>query len=60
MTAPMPKLYTVDEVTAIFGVTRLTVYRWINAGKIEALKIGRYWRFFETAIERMKQSRAKG
>ena len=57
---PLPKLYTTPEVMEIFGVTRLTVYRWIKSGKIEALKIGKDWRFFETAIERRKRERENG
>ena len=33
------KRHTTTEAAALFGVSRLTVYRWIHAGK---LKAGRY------------------
>lgn len=33
-------LYRPDEVASYFGVTVKTIYRWIDAGKLEAVKIG--------------------
>jgi excisionase family DNA binding protein len=38
------KLYTIEEVMNILHVTRRTVYNYIKAGKLEALKMGKYWR----------------
>ena len=49
----MMNYYTPDEVAAVFRVTRLTVYRWIAAGKLDALKVGRGRRIAETELVRL-------
>ena len=37
--------YTTKEAMALFGVSRLTLYRWIDAGKLDAVKTpGGHWR----------------
>lgn len=33
-------LLRVDEVAVFFGVTRKTVYEWIDSGKLKAVKVG--------------------
>jgi len=45
------KILTVDEVARLFKLTRVTIYRMAKAGDIPALKMGRVWRFPESAIE---------
>lgn len=44
------KVYTILEVSKIFGVTRRSVYSWLKEGKIQAFKVGREWRFTEEAL----------
>lgn len=41
------KLYTLEEVSKIVMVTRRTLYKYINDGKLDAVKIGREWRVSE-------------
>ena len=36
--------YTVKEVSEMLGVCDKTIQRWIHAGKLEAVKIGREYR----------------
>lgn len=39
----MGKLYgvwTVEAVATLFGVSQMSVYRWIKLGKLEAIKLG--------------------
>lgn len=45
------KLYTIDEVVEILKVTRRTVYGYIKDGKLDAVKVGRYWRVRAEALE---------
>ncbi len=45
------KVYTIEEVVAILRVTRRTVYTYIKEGKLKAVKIGKYWRVTEKALE---------
>jgi len=38
----MSKLfYSTSEVAVLFGMNRVTIYRWVKEGKIGAYKIGR-------------------
>ena len=36
---------SVEEVTVHLGVTRDTIYRWIDAKRMPAHRIGRLWKF---------------
>lgn len=36
---PDKTLFRPDELASIFGVTRATIYLWIDHGKLEAVKI---------------------
>lgn len=38
------KLLTINEITAILKVSKLTIYRYIKAGKLPAYKVGRDYR----------------
>lgn len=50
---------TVDEISSILKVTKMTIYRYIKAGKITAYKVGKDYRIskveFEQFIEKIKQ-----
>ncbi len=51
---------TIDEVAALLKVGRITVYRWIRAGKLEGVKAGRVWRVRRDSLERfLKQGEGK-
>jgi excisionase family DNA binding protein len=54
------KRHTTTEAAALFGVSRLTVYRWIHAGKLKAGRYGGQWRVTAAEITRRKADRAKG
>lgn len=45
------KVYTIDEVKNILKVTKRTVYTYIYTGKLQAIKMGKYWRVTPAAIE---------
>lgn len=53
MTETKPTYYTVQDVMELFGVKRLTVYRWIDSGKLKAIKTpgGRQWRIPKDAVQ---------
>lgn len=36
--------YTIDEVAKMLKVAYLTVYRWIQSGKLKAVKAGKQYR----------------
>ena len=44
------KLYTTEEVQNILRVTKRTLYNYIKADQIKAVKIGKRWRISEEAL----------
>lgn len=44
------RVYTLDEVADILGVGRRTVYNYVRANQIKAVKIGRAWRVTDKAL----------
>lgn len=41
---PEDQYYTIEEVAKMLKVAYLTVYRWIRAKKLEAVKAGKQYR----------------
>jgi excisionase family DNA binding protein len=44
-------LLTAQQVQAMFGVDRSTVYRMAEDGRLPAVKVGRQWRFRRSTVE---------
>lgn len=44
-------MLTTSDIAAKIGVTRQTVFNWIKAGKLRALKIGGTWRVWPEDLE---------
>lgn len=36
---------SVEEIAKHLGVSKETIYRWVEKGKIPASKVGRQWKF---------------
>jgi excisionase family DNA binding protein len=51
-------LLTAQQVQAMFGVDRSTVYRMAEDGRLAAVKVGRQWRFRRSTIEAYLAPRA--
>ena len=49
----MEQLYTPEEVAENLKVTRKTIYNWIHEGKLQAVKVGHFWRISETELKRL-------
>lgn len=45
------KVYTLDEVAEILKVTKRTLYNYIKAGALKAVKLGKYWRVSESQLQ---------
>ena len=45
------KVYTTEEVLGILKVSKRTLYNYLKANQIKAVKCGREWRFTEDAIK---------
>ena len=46
-------LYTVKEVSKILGVHEQTLYDWIEAGKVKAIRLGRLIRIRREELNRI-------
>src|SRR3954470_4790584 len=56
-TPEAPRLLGMDEAIAALATTRPTFYRWLRAGTIAGIKVGRQWRFREADIERFLEGK---
>jgi excisionase family DNA binding protein len=45
------KVFTLDEVADILKVTKRTLYNYVKAGKLPAVKMGKYWRVSEESLQ---------
>lgn len=45
------KVYTTEEALEVLKVTQRTLYRYIKAGQIKAIKLGREYRITEEALK---------
>ena len=50
-TANLPKLFTVKEAAKHLGLTRRTIYTYIENKTLPAVKIGKEWRVKKTELE---------
>ncbi len=51
--------YSLAEVATILGVTRRSIYNYLEAGKIKAIKVGRVWRVNATDLQEIMQNGVK-
>lgn len=47
--------YTIEEVAKLLKVAYLTVYRWIQSGKLTAYKAGKQYRIEKTDLKEFMQ-----
>jgi excisionase family DNA binding protein len=43
--------YTIEEVAIMLKVAYLTVYRWIQSGRLEAVKAGKQYRIRQSQLD---------
>jgi len=54
------KYYTTKELAEMLGLNVMTIYRYINAGKLKAYKIGKEFRIDKSEFDRfMRKSKTK-
>lgn len=52
------ELIDMAQAIAMLKTTRNTFYRWLRAGKVTGMKVGRQWRFYKDDIERFLKGQA--
>lgn len=59
--APRTKFLTVAEVADMLRVSRMTIYRWVHAGDMPAVRFGRSFRVPQAAVDEfMRQAELNG
>lgn len=56
--APRTTFLTVAEVAEMLRVSRMTVYRWVHAGELPAVRFGRSFRVPESAVAAFMENAA--
>lgn len=51
------KYYTIEEVAKMLKVAYLTVYRWIQSGKLTAYKAGKQYRIEKIDLDKFMKKR---
>lgn len=46
------KLFTLEELVAVLGVTHRTLLTYVNTGKLKAVKVGGKWKVSEANLNR--------
>ena len=54
------KLLTINEIIEILKVSKLTIYRYIKAGKLSAYKVGRDYRIKQEDFDKFLEKHKKG
>ena len=49
----MDEILTVREVAEYLKLSRTTVWRWCNEGKLPAFKVGRGWRIHRSEVQKI-------
>lgn len=52
------ELVEMDEAIRMLKTTRPTFYRWLRAGKVRGMKLGRQWRFYREELDRFLKGEA--
>ena len=45
------KVYTLEEVMDVLKVSKRTIYNYIKADQLKAIKVGREWRVTQKALD---------
>ena len=53
------KYYTIEEIAKMLKVAYLTVYRWIQDGKLVAYKAGKQYRIKESDLNKFVEKKKK-
>ncbi len=42
---------SVEEIAAHLGISKETIYRWLEAGKVPSHRVGRLWKFKASEVD---------
>jgi excisionase family DNA binding protein len=53
----MGEILTVKELSEYLKLTKMTIYKHVNEGKIPGFKVGSRWRFYKDRIDELMKSK---
>jgi len=54
----IPEVMDIHQASQYFGVSRETLYKYLNEEKIPTFKLGNRWRLKKTVLDRWMESRS--
>ena len=51
------KYVSVTQFAELFGISRQTVWKWIKAGKLKVIRLGKLYRIPVSEVERIKRGK---
>lgn len=51
---------SVEEIAKHLGISKETIYRWLEKGKIPSHRIGKLWKFKSSEVDKWVRSGAAG
>ncbi|MGO0059758.1 helix-turn-helix domain-containing protein [Brevibacillus fluminis] len=49
----LSKFYTPRQVASLLGLSQLTIYKWIDEGKLKAYKVNQRWMIEQKDVENL-------
>ena len=56
LVADTERWLSVDEIAKHLGVSKETVYRWLDKGNIPSRKVGKLWKFKASVVDEWVES----
>ena len=57
---PVPEVMTIDDLAGYLQVSKSSLYKLAQEGRVPGQKVGRHWRFSRVAIDRWLAKRGNG
>ena len=57
---PVPEVMTIDDLARYLQVSKSSLYKLAQEGRVPGQKVGRHWRFSKDAVDRWLQRRSMG
>ena len=57
---PVPEVMTIDDLLGYLQVSKSSLYKLSQEGRVPGQKVGRHWRFSKAAIDRWLEDPASG